>query len=348
MRYSIEKILTVVFVLVTIYFVGLVNTKHQLRASIIKVIEVRPETLSLAPSEIDGLIRFEDRELLTQFKSFLPEKLQHDGLDNSSHIMLWLGDFYQHRMVVQKVWLPESPDRMVNMLLKEGKRGSCYNDAVMLGTLVQLTGVNARYVAFNSSDGFGGKGHFVTEIWEPRLNKWVLYDQQQVAHFYDRSTRIPLSAMEVRERVLSLTRKEFLRDTEIKQGGGYLFHKDRIWEIYQSSNDLVVLGSADYSSRNQKYLFNKIADWIESNMEPYSQILLVGRLIRGGLGEKPRLRVIDRFTPAIHYGLWYYIFRAAVFIWVSSLLGLVVFKIRKRYQERVKCRTTLKNPVNLV
>lgn len=345
-HYPAGKIFFLLSLIVMAYGLGLLSASHPLRASLVKVVEVTPETLSKSPAELKDLIRFEDEALLAQFSSLVPLRLRRSGQQSPAELMYWLDDFARPHRHVKKTWLPEAPDRLVNTLVTEGKRGSCYNDSVMLGTFVQSTAGKARYVSFNSADGLGGKGHTVTEIWVPGLMKWVLFDQQQVALFTDAATGVPMSALEIRERVLTQNREAFLDSVEIAQGEGYVLHKDEIWNLYQSSNELIVLGSADYFSRNQKYVVNMIADWTEATLEPYGRMLLLGRLIRAAFGEAPRLRLVDEFTPSITYDFWYYTLRILVSIWLLSLFLYALSKIPDKYRIGAGFRRNnyLKNP----
>lgn len=331
MRFSATKILLPAFLMVTAYFVGLLFTTHAIRASLVRVIEVSPEVLSLSPFDLEGVMRFEEPKLLTQFTAVLPPELHHSGRENIGDVMRWLNNFYQEHAKSKRTWLPESPDRMAEILLSNGIRGSCYNDSIMLGTFVQSAGGKARYVSFNSSDGLGGSGHTMTEVWDPSFNKWVLLDQQQVARFYHRATMTPLSAMEVRRYVLTLDKDAFLHAVVIEQGPGFEVSKENIWDLYQSGNELIIFGSADYSLRNQKYMMNKIADWLESSFAPFGRALLVGRLFRAVFGEQPRLRVVDEFTPHLSYVGWYYGFRVAIVAWfLLGLLLVYVLAIKQR------------------
>jgi hypothetical protein len=209
----------------------------------------------------------------------------------------------------------------------------------MLGTFVQSAGGKARYVSFNSSDGLGGSGHTMTEVWDPSFKKWILFDQQQVARFYDRATKTPLSAMEVRRYVLTLNKDAFLRDVVIEQDSGFVVSKENIWDLYQSGNELIIFGSADYSSRNQKYMMNKIADWLESSLAPFGRVLLVGRLFRAAFGEQPRLRIVDEFTPHLSYVGWYYGFRVAFVAWFLLGFALVYVLATKRRKHTVPIET---------
>lgn len=332
MRFSATKISLTVFSVLTAYFVGLLLTTHPLRASLVRVIEVSPEVLSRAPDDLEEFMRFEDPKLLMQFTSALPQDLHHVGGENPDHVMSWLSESYQKAAVSKNTWLPESPDRMFKTLASGGIRGSCYNESIMLGTFVQSAGGKARYVSFNSADGLGGSGHTITEIWNPGLQKWTLFDQQQAARFYDRSTKIPFSAMEVREHVLTLSKDDFFRTVEIKQGNGFIVSKENIWNLYQSSNELIIFGSADYSSRNQIYVMNKMADWIESSLAPFGRIMLVGRSIRAIFAEQPRLRIVDELTPDLSYAGWYYGFRVAFVAWfmLGFFLIYYVLAIKQR------------------
>jgi hypothetical protein len=344
MRFPATTILLTVFSVVTAYFVGLLFTAHPIRASLVRVIEVSPEVLSRSPYNLEEFMRFEDPKLLTRFTSALPQDLYHVGGESPDQVMRWLSESYQQGAVSKKTWLPESPERMFETLASEGIRGSCYNESIMLGTFVQSAGGKARYVSFNSSDGLGGSGHTVTEIWNPDFKKWILFDQQQVARFYDRSTKVPFSAMEIRERVLTMSKDDFLRAVEIKQGSGFIVSKENIWDLYQSSNEIIILGSADYSSRNQKYVMNKMADWIESSLAPFGRVMLVGRFFRAIFGEQPRLRIVDEFTPDLSYTGWYYGFRVAFVAWFMLGFSLVyVFVLAIKQRKHVVSIETIKN-----
>ncbi len=325
-----KRIALAAFLLSTTYLIGLSFTTHPLRASFVKVAEERPDILTLPPSKLESTIRFEDMPLLSGFKTRL-QGVQHDPqYFNPVGIMQWIGAAYDEKVINRKTWLPESPARLIENLELRGLRGSCYNDAILFSTFAQAAGRKVRYVSFNSSDGLGGRGHTMAEVWMEEYGKWVLFDQQQVAIFLDAEKSVPMSAYEVRLRVLTQSKEQFNHGVQIMQGRGFRVPKQNIWGLYQSSNEMHIFGSADYFTRIQRHTANRIADWLEASFEPYGKAILIGRLFRSLFGEMPRLRIVDEYSPPLHYASWYYAFRICVVLWLVSILVIVSIYIKNQ------------------
>ncbi|MBL7127382.1 MAG: hypothetical protein ISS16_00175 [Ignavibacteria bacterium] len=51
------------------------------------------------------------------------------------------------------------------MFFQKNYRGSCYNDAILLSTLMQKESYFVRIIGLNGNDGLGGTGHNIVEVW---------------------------------------------------------------------------------------------------------------------------------------------------------------------------------------
>ncbi len=341
-----KKIALVTFFLSTAYLICLSFTTHALRASFVKIVDVSPDFLLLPPSDIENIIHFEDRSILSGLNIYLDDARHDLRRFTPVEIMQWIGSVYHEKTKSNKTWMPESPAREIESLVIRGERGSCYNDSILFGTIAQAMGSKVRYVTFNSSDGLGGRGHTVAEVWMEEYGKWILFDQQQVAIFLNASDKLPMSAYEVRKKVLTSSKTQFNHDVVIIQGTGFRIPKENIWNLYQTSNSMHILGSADYFTRIQRNTANKFADWLEAGLEPYGRTLLIGRFFRAFFGEVPRLRVVDEFSPGLGYAFWYYAFRISLLLWLASLLIIVSVFIKNQFGKAQQQSRSLSVPTS--
>jgi hypothetical protein len=323
-----KKAALAVFILTTAYFLFLVTSPHGLRASITKVVEVDADFFKLPPSMLQGALRFEDENLLKEFTSPVSHTGQADRGDIEPIEIL-------HRLSKMNLgatrlpFLPESPSRLLDLLESQRLRGSCYNDAILYSTFAQASGWKARHVSPNSSDGLGRWSHNVVEVWVEQYGKWILIDPQQSAFFTDRNTVIPLSVLEIRQKVLTLSKEAFYRAVDVTQDVAFVVPEGEIWEFYQAMNELHIYGSGDYYTRIRRGFANKVADWLEALAGTHGQWALPGRFFRAFFGELPRFRLVDEYTPKLHYAAWYYSFRVVLVMWVGSLCILVFIRARR-------------------
>jgi tetratricopeptide (TPR) repeat protein len=128
-------------------------------------------------------------------------------------------EFEQHRSVmnwVHNLWQHSSygiaKQCSALAILDEMKRPNftgfrCIEYCVVLCEVLQALGFPARTVEIGR-DGVSygiGKSHFVVEVWNNDLRKWVLLDPQNNVVWIDQSSQMPLNANEIRERWIKAT-----------------------------------------------------------------------------------------------------------------------------------------------
>ena len=84
--------------------------------------------------------------------------------------------------------------------VKKGKAFRCQEYSIVLSEALQAVGFPARIVELGREGiSFGiGKSHFVVEVWNNGLQKWILLDPQNNLFWYSSSATIPLNALEIR------------------------------------------------------------------------------------------------------------------------------------------------------
>lgn len=84
--------------------------------------------------------------------------------------------------------------------VKKGKAFRCQEYSIVLSEALQAVGFPARIVELGREGiSFGiGKSHFVVEVWNNGLQKWILLDPQNNLLWHSSSSAIPLNALEIR------------------------------------------------------------------------------------------------------------------------------------------------------
>lgn len=324
------------------YLCLLLLSDHALRASIIRVVEVPAEFMERAPEELAGTIYFENDLWLSPFRRSLMSGLPAGSRPDPDQVMQWISSQYPLDTNA-RTWVADSPGRLFRDLPHRSKRGSCFNDSIYLSTFAQSVGWKARVVNFEGADGMGGSSHTVTEVWMPAHRKWVLFDQQQVAHFEDSATGVPLSAAEVRRRVLTSSETDFWQSTRLVQGSGFLLTPKSIWKQYQRASEIIYQGFANHASRGHESRVHGALDWLEARLEPYGKLVLATRLLRSLLAGVQRERVVDELSPDLHYAGWYFGFRAVLTLWFASLIAWVLSTLMVRRSRSTRVASAAKS-----
>ena len=83
------------------------------------------------------------------------------------------------------------------------KRGFCVQYAIVYMQCCLSLGYPARFV-FGYHPGVVNTGHEVTEVWSNQYDKWMLFDANGNVHYVDPKTKVPLSLLEIHDRMLPL------------------------------------------------------------------------------------------------------------------------------------------------
>ncbi len=324
----------------SLYLAGLLANHHAIRASLIRVQEVTdPAFFRLPPERMPSEMQFERPELLGPLRAAVPDSIRllpTGSAEQIDALLHWSVAHPYPSLANASIAVPEAPVEIFETYAVEHQRGSCYNDAILFAGFAQSLGMKARVVNFNGSDGMGGSGHTVTEVWSPPLNRWVHVDTQQACLLIDRTTGLPLSTLDVRERALTLSPEAFDRTTEIRQYPGFLIPADHVRAYYASrSVDLTVIASGAFETARQEKIGYRVSSWIEANGSAFGPLATqFGRFIRARFDPSlGRYRLVDRFTPNISYG-WRARYPWIEAIWLVSgglwLFWLVQALVRRR------------------
>ena len=238
----------------------------EFRVSVNKVIEKdKREFFVDEPEAINEYMRWEDKNVVKGFEYPLPDSIseQEKSLNQVLNIMTVFAGLYSERELINK-HIPESPESIRDYFFQSNYRGSCYNDAILLSTLLQKESYQASMIGLNGNDGLGGTGHNIVEVWIDSLNKWIALDPQNNVCFKNTDGKL-LSVIELREAVLGCdNEKEFLNSIEVVQ----LIDNDQpakyVYKLYKPLiGDLSFYSNNDFYTESRTSFIRKISDSIE-------------------------------------------------------------------------------------
>ncbi len=122
-----------------------------------------------------------------------------DGANNEFEQMVLLREWVRGKLKFDPPF-EQYPAWDADEIIQKG-RGFCVQFAITLMQVYQSMGFSSRFV-FGFHPG-PDAGHEVTEVWSNEYDKWVLMDLPDGFHHVDPQTHVPLSMMEVHERMIS-------------------------------------------------------------------------------------------------------------------------------------------------
>lgn len=94
--------------------------------------------------------------------------------------------------------------------IREEGRGYCADFTQVMNGLGHAAGVPVREWGM-SFDGYSGRGHAFSEVWDERRRQWVFFDSFYSLYAVDTATGAPLSALALRDRLLREPGREGVR-----------------------------------------------------------------------------------------------------------------------------------------
>ena len=268
---------------------------------------------------------YEDESVLREVEVPLPRKGK--SLDEVvPQVLTFLDTFYFERCGNVSVYIPGRPSSIARFCLEKGVRGTCYNDAILLNFMMQKMGFRARNVALDFTDGYGGSGHVVVEIWDPEKEKWVLMDAQNLSVFRDSITGELLSAFEIRKRLLSGDSSGILVS---QYGNNWLYPAEKLRGYYFKEMPLLVL--IRNSNFESVYVGNPFLQFTE-RLETLcgKPCFLAARFVRMLITGEERVIYMDERSPHLSFSFWrnvllflFYSF-SVVFV-IRMLSGALIF-----------------------
>ncbi len=197
---------------------AVMSSTDPLRTPVLEGVEVVPQVARALPDWAEGLSSGEVRNPELRYTSipFVYENFSHSKLRE-------LREKYEldevvkgaksefEKMVLLRDWVRrnfsydppvrEYPDWDAGEILRIGS-GFCVQSAIALMQVYQSMGFTSRFV-FGFHPG-PDAGHEVTEVWSSEYDKWVLMDLPSSFHHVEPENHIPLSMMEIHERMVSV------------------------------------------------------------------------------------------------------------------------------------------------
>ena len=342
-RGKFKQILIVIIIAFPVYNLILLNFHHEFRVSVNNVVEINDdEFFKEKPDAIDEDMRWEDKNLVKNFEYPLADSIvtKEKSIKQVMDIMTILGKFYSERQLTNK-HIPESPESIRDLFFQSNYRGSCYNDAILLSTLMQKESYFARIIGLNGSDGLGGTGHNIVEIWIDSLNKWIALDPQNNVCFKNKEGDF-LSVLELREAVIGSNKADgFFDKVYVVQFLDNPNLAKYIFKLYKPLiEDLVFYSNNDFYTESQNSFVRKISDIVESQFETFGVLSIwSGRWIRSVLGTQIKLyRFMDKYNnesyhPKVRYYLYlifFWLWFISVFIMIIIFINFMIVKVYKK------------------
>ena len=324
------KVLIFVIIAFPVYNVFLLKFHHEFRISVNRVIEKdKREFFVDEPETINEYMRWEDKKVVKGFEYPLPDSISEQGksLQNVLNIMSVIAELYSERELINK-HIPESPESIRDFFFQNNYRGSCYNDAILLSTLLQRESYYARIIGLNGNDGLGGTGHNIVEVWIDSLDKWVALDPQNNVCFKNTEGEF-LSVIELREAFLdSDNEKEFLNSIEVVQFIDNAHLAKYVYKLYKPLiKDLSFYSNNDFYTESRTSFVRKISDRIEKQFNVLGVYAIwSGRWLRSVLGTRITLyRFMDDYNNKSYNSEgWYYSYLIFSLIWIISVFLIII------------------------
>ncbi len=345
-RGELKRVLIIIIIAFPVYNLILLNFHHEFRVSVNKVVEINnDEFFKAKPSVVDEDMRWEDKSLVKNFEYTLTDSLvtKEKSLKQVMYIMKVLGKLYSERQLVNK-HIPESPESIRDLFFNNNYRGSCYNDAILLSTIMQKESYFARIIGLNGSDGLGGTGHNIVEVWIDSLNKWVAFDPQNNVCFKNKED-VFLSVLDLRKAVIkSNNADEFFDKVEVVQFIDNPNLAKYIFKLYKPLiQDLVFYSNNDFYTESQTSFTRKISDIVETQFETFGVLAIwSGRWFRSVLGTQIKLYrfMDDHNNESYHPNVRYYLYFIFYWLWIISVFLMIIifinFIIVKVFKKKIE------------
>lgn len=118
-------------------------------------------------------------------------------LEQQCALMTWTHNLWEHSA---SGFATDCRATEILASVKKGKAFRCQEYSIVLSEALQAVGFPARIVELGREGiSFGiGKSHFVVEVWNNDLRKWILLDPQNNLLWHSSSATFPLNASEIR------------------------------------------------------------------------------------------------------------------------------------------------------
>ncbi len=283
---------------------------------------------------------YEDTSVLSNVNISVPQ-LKGSSLKIIRASLTFLDTFYLSKCKNFSIYVPARPTSIAQFCTEKGIRGSCYNDAILPNFILQKMGFRSRNVVLDFTDGYGGSGHTVVEVWMPDMKKWILVDAQNLAIFKDSTTGELLSAFEVRKKLLKGDSASLVI---LQYGKNYLIPANKLKRYYIKEMPLLVLiRNSNFESVYARNPLMSILEHLETSCG--KPCFLMARFIRIVITREERVVYVDESSPRVNFLIWRNILLFLLTGFIASLLVHLFLKsintyvlLQKRENKRGKAR----------
>ncbi len=209
--------------------------------------------------------------------------------------------------------LTDAYQRIVNK-----NQGYCSDFTQVFNGLAMAANIPVREWGM-SFDGFSGEGHAFSEVYDSALAKWVFLDSFYSFYVVDPVSRIPLSVLELRERLEA-------NDTTLADG---VVPIDYATFAFKKSGERAM---KYYQEGVQQYFL-----WFGTDVYSYDDNPLVGAASKLGRSAEQAVAILLGEHPKIHVyqvegtdGWMEKLVRARRLFWVAFVLGVVAVAVLAR------------------
>lgn len=167
--------------------------------------------------------------------------------------------------------------------IRAGKGGYCSDYTQSFDALALAAGLDVREWGFTWEDM--ANGHAFNEVWDPEQEKWIFIDSFVSFYVVDRSTGVPLSALEFRDALLEVPGADGIEVVQIvpERFGFTSVERALAWYRRGMPRMFLVLGNSVYSYDAHPLI--QVAETLPRSVEMVVAILL---------GEHPRFLFVPR------------------------------------------------------
>lgn len=334
---KLRRIFTLLVVISLITIVYIFSDAHRSRAALIPTDLIEDRTLFDEFDSVNGLrYHFEEDLVTKEYSHLIPEDFKQKNVEQLEAFLEWfISNYYAPVFKVENYTRlsPEYPDLLIEQYQKKAEKGSCFNDAILFSFFAQVTGYKVRQVHFINKDGYGGSGHTMVEVWLNSLKKWAYVDIRNSAMFYENSK--VYSALELREKVLTLDSANFYENISIVQFKGFNTADKDLYRFYKSNcSDFAVSAFNNPQTKVATSYFYKFTHLLS---ERETVLFEKGSRFLRSIFDKTRVNylLIDEYSGTKKYNLWYYTFNVAV-LFVLAYVIFIGIKAVQFFRSKLK------------
>lgn len=233
----------------------------------------------------------------------------------------------------------DDPDSSLVAIL-DGRQLHCYNVDLATTVFLGRRGIYARVWDLDGTDGIGGNGHNLLEVWDSRAKSWLAFDPYYRCYFTQDSSQDPIGLVPLRSLLLTEPLRVHVRHFDTAR---ITRAADDIRAEFQQLAPLASLHANNayrwrYDHRYGVLQFLHAAfDRLELRYARGLRTLMLG-------SDDARYVILDRQTPDYAFRSISLAFRLLLVLAIGLLALDVMLGLRERLRARRRRRAALRDP----